>query len=214
MRVMKLKPLSICETNSYLVISEENNAVLIDAPADADYIIEQTRLFGCELKKIFLTHGHFDHVGAVADLVDKTGCEVYIHPLDQELLRTGDEMAAAMFRAKGLRRYDGEIKLFTENDILKLDELEFDILETPGHTKGSVCFICGNVMFSGDTLFARSIGRTDLQGGDYQQMKKSLTKIADLGGDLTIYPGHMGVTSLSEEKRLNPYLKEYSGGGF
>ncbi len=209
MRIFKLKPLSICETNSYLVVSEKNNAVLIDAPADADYIMDQIEFYGVELKKIFLTHGHFDHIGAVADLVDRTGCEVYIHPMDKDKLTDENSMLANHFRARGCRKYTGEVKLFTENDILTLDELEFDVLDTPGHTSGSACFICGSSMFSGDTLFARSIGRTDMPDGNSQQMMKSLAKIADLGGDLTIYPGHMVTTTLEEEKKFNLYLKEF-----
>ena len=214
MRIIKLRPLSICETNSYIVISEKGSAALIDAPADADYILGQLDFYGCTLKKIFLTHGHFDHIGAVADLVEATGCEVYIHPLDEKMLRSGDAMLATHFRSRGYKTYSGEVTLFTENDILRLDELEFDILETPGHTPGSVCFICGEDMFTGDTLFRRSIGRTDLDGGNFEQMKKSLAKIADLGGNLNIYPGHMGNTTLDEERRTNPYLREISGGGF
>lgn len=213
MRIINLKPLSICETNSYLVVSEQKNAVLIDAPADAPYILEQLEFYGCKLKKIFLTHGHFDHIGAVADLVEATGCEVYIHPMDKNMLKNGDASLAAFFRARGSKSYDGEMVLFTEEDILTLDELEFDVLETPGHTQGSVCFICGELMFTGDTLFSKSIGRTDLEGGSYQQLKRSLAKIADLGGNLTIYPGHMGITTLDEERRANPYLREFSGGG-
>ena len=214
MKVIKLKPLSICETNSYLVISDRKNAVLIDAPADADYILSEAETFGCTIKKIFLTHGHFDHVGAVADLVEKTGCEVYIHVMDKPKLSDESSMLASHFRSRGHKVYNGEVKLFTENDILTLDELEFDVLETPGHTSGSVCFICGTSMFSGDTLFARSIGRTDMPDGNYEAMKKSLAKIADLGGDLTVYPGHMGITTLDTEKKYNPYLREYTGGGF
>lgn len=213
MRIIKLKPLSICETNSYFVISERNNAVLIDAPSDAPYILEQLEFYGCTLKKIFLTHGHFDHIGAVADLVEATGCEVYIHPLDKDMLQNGDAALTKLFRVRGCRCYDGEITVFTENDILRLDELEFDVLETPGHTRGSVCFICGEVMFTGDTLFSKSIGRTDFEGGSYEQIMASLAKIADLGGNLTIYPGHMNATTLDEERRTNMYLREVSGGG-
>ena len=213
MRVIQLKPLSICETNSYIVVSEQNNAVLIDAPFDAPYILEELNSHNCTLKKIFLTHGHFDHIGAVADLVEATGCEVYIHPMDEKILRTGDEMLAVHFRSRGYKSYSGDVNLFTENDILKLDELEFDVLETPGHTPGSVCFICGETMFTGDTLFRRSIGRTDLAGGDMDRMKRSLARIADLGGNLKIYPGHMGSTYLDDERRTNPYLREYAGGG-
>ncbi len=214
MKVIRLKPLSICETNSYIVISKQNNAVLIDAPFDAPYILAELENNNCTLKKIFLTHGHFDHIGAVADLVEATGCEVYIHPLDEKMLRSGDEMLAVHFRSRGYKSYNGDVKLFTENDILRLDELEFDILETPGHTPGSVCYICGDVMFTGDTLFNRSIGRTDLEGGNFSQMKRSLGRIAELGGDLTVYPGHMGITTLDSERKFNPYLRENSGGGF
>lgn len=212
MRIIMLKPLSICDTNSYLVISEQNNAVLIDAPADADYILGEAKLYGCTIKKIFLTHGHFDHIGAVADLVDKTGCEVYIHVMDKRKLTSEDGMLANYFRSRGNRVYTGDVKVFTENDILTLDELEFDVLETPGHTSGSVCFICGTNMFSGDTLFARSIGRTDMPDGDMEMMKRSLVKIADLGGDLTVYPGHMGITTLKEERKYNIYLKSAMNG--
>lgn len=208
MKIYQLKPLSICDTNSYIVASEQNNAVLIDAPDDAEYILDQLDIFEVSLKKIFLTHGHFDHIGAVADLVDETGCEVYIHPLDKNKLTDNDEMLSVFFRAKGISNYTGDVTLFTENDILTLDELEFDVLETPGHTKGSVCFICGNVMFTGDTLFARSIGRTDMPDGDINAMMKSLIKIADLGGNLTIYPGHMSPTTLDEERKYNYYLQQ------
>lgn len=212
MKVFKLKPLSVCETNSYLVVSEKNNAVLIDAPADADYIMEQIEFYGVTLKKIFLTHGHFDHVGAVSDLVERTGCEVYIHVFDKPKLTDDTGTLVNLFRVRGHKKYTGDVKVFTENDILTLDELEFDVLETPGHTSGSVCFICGNIMFSGDTLFARSIGRTDMPDGSYASIRKSLAKIADLGGDLTVYPGHMCATTLDAERQLNPYLKEFSGG--
>ena len=117
-------------------------------------------------------------------------------------------MLSVFFIVKGIRNYTGDVTLFTENDILTLDELEFDVLETPGHTKGSVCFICGNVMFTGDTLFARSIGRTDMPDGDINAMMKSLIKIADLGGNLTIYPGHMSPTTLDEERKYNYYLQQ------
>lgn len=206
MNIYRLKPLSVCETNSYIVASKENNAVLIDAPADPDYILSQIEEKGLTLKKIFLTHGHFDHVGAVADLAERTGCEVYIHVFDKPKLTDDAGTLVNLFRVRGHRKYEGDVHVFTEDDVLKLDDLEFDVLETPGHTSGSVCFICGTDMFSGDTLFARSVGRTDMPDGDYNALLKSLCKIADLGGNLTVYPGHMGVTTLDAERKFNPYL--------
>ena len=205
MRVFQLLPLSVCDTNSYIVASNSNNCVLIDAPDDAGYILEQIGLFGLLLKKIFLTHGHFDHIGAVAELVRRTGCEVYIHQNDLARLADGDASAGRVFGISGAEGF-AEGKPFGDEDVLTLDELEFDVLHTPGHTPGSCCFIVKDCMFTGDTLFARSIGRTDLPGGDMAQMHRSLKKILDLGGDLKIYPGHMKVTSLDKEKKLNPYL--------
>ena len=172
MKIYRLKPLSVCETNSYIVASEENNCVLIDAPADPDYILGEIESHGLTLKKIFLTHGHFDHIGAVADLVDRTGCEVYIHIMDKPKLTDDAGMLANLFRIRGHRNYTGKVNVFTEDDILKLDELEFDVLETPGHTSGSVCFICGMNMFSGDTLFSRSVGRTDMPDGSSPALMK------------------------------------------
>ena len=122
MKIYRLKPLSVCETNSYIVASEENNCVLIDAPADPDYILGEIESHGLTLKKIFLTHGHFDHIGAVADLVDRTGCEVYIHIMDKPKLTDDAGMLANLFRIRGHRNYTGKVNVFTEDDILKLDE--------------------------------------------------------------------------------------------
>ena len=210
MRIFKLKPLSVCDTNCYIVASQQNNAVLIDAPADADYIIEQLEFYGVTLKKIFITHGHFDHIGAVADLVEKTGCEVYIDIFDKNKLSDNSGALANLFRIAGYRSYTGEVNTFNDGDILTLDELEFKVMETPGHSSGSVCFICQDNIFTGDTLFAKSQGRTDFPDGDEELMKKSLAKIASIEEDLHVYPGHMSTSTLKEEKRFNPYLI-YSG---
>lgn len=209
MKIFRLKPLSVCDTNSYIVSGNGKNCALIDAPDDADYILEQIDMLGLKLKKIFLTHGHFDHIGAVADLFDKTGCEVYIHDKDLYKLTDDTGMLADLFRIRGARKFDKAIP-FGEKDVLTLDELEFDVLHTPGHTSGSVCFISGDNMFSGDTLFARSVGRTDMPDGDTSALINSLKKISELGGNLKIYPGHMAVTTLDEERMYNPYLR----GGF
>ncbi len=206
MKIYRLKPLSVCDTNSYVVASEKNNCVLIDAPADADYILGMIDVYGLTLKKIFLTHGHFDHVGAVGELVERTGCEVYIHEYDLDKLLHGDGLLSRGFAEGSFKRVENAAT-FSEDDILTLDELEFDVVHTPGHTSGSVCFITGSNMFSGDTLFARSVGRTDMPDGSYKKLMQSLEKIYDLAGDLTIYPGHMEITTLETEKMYNPYLR-------
>ena len=211
MRVFKLKPLSVCDTNSYLVVSEKNNAVLIDAPADAEYIKEQLDFYNVSLKKIFLTHGHFDHCGAVSDLVEMTGCEVYISIFDKTKLTDNNGSVANLFMIRGFKNYTGKVELFDDSDILSLDELEFRVIATPGHTSGSVCFLCDDYLFTGDTLFAKSCGRTDMPDGDSTAMRKSMAKLSALSGDYHVCPGHMCVSTLESEKKYNPYLREFSG---
>ena len=207
MEIIKLRPLSVCETNSYIVAAESGNCVLIDAPSDAEYIYNEIVKRHLELKKILLTHGHFDHVGAVADLVDKTGCEVYIHEDDINKLSDAEGMLINFFRIRGFRTFDGAVPI-KDGDIIKLEELEFDVVHTPGHTSGSVCFIIGDVMFSGDTIFRRSVGRTDMPDGDSEKLMGSMKVIGELGGNLRILPGHMEETSLDDERKYNYYLKQ------
>lgn len=205
MKIIKLKPLSEIGTNSYIVETESKNAVLIDAPADADYIISQLREYGLNLKKILLTHGHIDHTGAVCDLAYKTGCEVYIHSADNSKLYDA-ELSLSNFLGIHLKPYRNA-KTFDDGDIIVQDELEFEAVSTPGHTSGSVCYICGDVMFSGDTLFYRSVGRTDMVDGDSETLIKSLNKLKEIKFDYTVYSGHGAPTSLADEKAFNPYMR-------
>ena len=109
----------------------------------------------------------------------------------------------------GLNRFNEykDAKSFKDGDKILVDELEFKVIHTPGHTSGSVCFVIGDCMFSGDTLFARSIGRTDMPDGNTTLMMKSLGKLAELKDNFTIYPGHMSVTTLENEKKYNPYMR-------
>lgn len=207
MEIIKLRPLSICDTNSYIVASNTGSCVLIDAPADADYILGEISKRHLELKKILLTHGHFDHVGAVADLAERTGCEVYIHEADLPKLSDAEGMLVNFFRVRGSRSFDGALPI-CDGDIIKQDELEFDVVHTPGHTSGSVCFIIEDIMFSGDTLFQRSVGRTDMPDGDPEKLAASMKTLNDLGGNLRVLPGHMDETSLDDERRYNYFLKQ------
>lgn len=205
MQIYTLRPLSVCATNSYIVAGEQGNAVLIDAPDNAGYILSEIEGRGLKLKKILLTHGHFDHVGAVAELAEKTGCEVYIHEADLEKL-TDDRKNLVGDFGGSMKHYSRAIA-FKDGDVITMDELEFKVIHTPGHTSGSVCFVCGDSMFTGDTLFAGSMGRTDMPDGDITAMIASLRKLANIKEDYNVYPGHMGTTTLEDEKYFNPYLK-------
>ncbi len=205
MKITKLKPLSDIGTNSYIVETDKKNAVLIDAPADAEYIISQLNENGLNLKKILLTHGHIDHTGAVYDLVEKTGCQVYIHSADNIKLYD-DEISLSDYLNIPLKPYR-DADVLSDGDIIIQDELKFEVISTPGHTSGSVCYVCGDVMFSGDTLFYRSVGRTDMIDGDSETLIKSLIKLKEINYDYTVYSGHGEPTSLADEKAFNPYMR-------
>ena len=191
MNIQKLT-LGLYQTNTYL-LANDTEAVVIDPGYEADTILDA--LAGKTLKAILLTHGHFDHVGAVKELVAETGCQVWIHAAEATM--------PPMVTAGPLyftHTYD-------EGDTISpIEGLELTVLHTPGHTPGSVCLLMGKEMFSGDTLFACSFGRTDLPGGDPRKMMESLRRLASLQGNFFIHPGHGGSTTLDAEKRFNPYM--------
>ena len=194
MNVKKLA-LGAYQTNCYL-LWEGDLAVVIDPGYEPDTILRALETLGMELKTILLTHGHFDHVGAVRELVAETGCEVYIHPSETSLppMITDGQLYYT-------RTYD-------EGDTISpIPGVELTVLHTPGHTPGSVCLLWKDQMFSGDTLFEGSCGRVDLPGGDPTQMMASLRRLASLETDYHVHPGHGGSTTLAQEKRYNPYLR-------
>ena len=197
---IKTIPVGQLETNCYVVVNEETLACVVIDPGDEsnaimDYI-ESNRL-RCEA--IMLTHGHFDHVGAVNEILEQTGCALYINPRDE-----GYEVGKSGMKFKmpeGGKYYD-------DGDIIVEAGLEFKVLATPGHTPGSVCLICGGALFTGDTLFRGSCGRADLPGGSMREEMRSLKKRCELEGDYEVYPGHMDSSSLERERRFNHYCRE------
>ena len=178
-------------TNCYL-LEGTDGCLVIDPAGEPDRVL--AALGDRKLVAILLTHGHFDHVGAVRDLVAETGCDVYIHPA--ELGLPSAITAGPLYHTH----------TYGEGDRLTLAGLSFTVLHTPGHTPGSVCLCFGDQMFCGDTLFAGSIGRTDLPGGDSKTMGQTLRRLAALEGDFRVWPGHGGPSTLIEEQRYNPYL--------
>lgn len=197
---IKTIPVGQLETNCYVVVNEETLACVVIDPGDEsntimDYI-ESNRL-KCEA--ILLTHGHFDHVGAVNEILEQTGCALYINPRDEdyEVGKSGVKFKMP----EGGKYYD-------DGDVIVEAGLEFKVLATPGHTPGSVCLICGDALFTGDTLFRGSCGRTDLPGGSMREEMRSLKKICRLEGDFEVYPGHMDSSTLERERRFNHYCRE------
>ena len=194
MNVKKLA-LGAYQTNCYL-LWEGDKAVVIDPGYEPDTILRALETLGMDLSAILLTHGHFDHVGAVKELVAETGCEVYIHAAEAALppMMTAGELYFTRTYAEG-------------DTITPVPGMELTVLHTPGHTPGSVCLLWGDQMFSGDTLFAGSCGRVDFPGGNPQEMLRSLRRLASLEADYRVHPGHGESTTLAEEKRYNPYLR-------
>ena len=190
-------PLGPLETNCYVVADEATGRCAIVDPGDDGAAVaqwlEQQQLTPAYL---FLTHGHYDHVGGIADLrAEYPDLPVYVHTADTAL-------------PPQLSRGLSWTHTYDEGDTISMDSIAFHVLSPPGHTPGSVCLLAGNLLLSGDTLFAGSCGRTDFPGGSWQQMLASLKKLAQLEGDYTVLPGHGGATTLQTERDTNPYMKE------
>ena len=184
------------QTNCYIIHEETSKTCcVIDPGYDADFILDKLESLGLTLEAIALTHGHFDHVGAVKELAAETQCDVYIHP---------EDLSMPPMMTAGPLYYT---KTYAEGTQLKLAGLDIGVLHTPGHTPGSVCLICENSIFSGDTLFRGSCGRTDLPGGDWATITKSLNRLATLEGNFWVYSGHGPTSTLRDEKKYNPYMR-------
>ena len=198
-------PVGMLATNCYLLASAEKNCAIIDPGARPDMIMAAVEQKELVPQMILLTHGHYDHIGAVNKLCAAFGIPVYIGAADAEMLRTEPTIAPMLRGADEEFIIDGTTPV-REGDSLALDELTISVLDTPGHTRGGVVYICGDALFAGDTLFCGGVGRTDLPGGDTGVLRRSLQKLAALPGDYAVYPGHEESTTLATERRSNPYL--------
>jgi hydroxyacylglutathione hydrolase len=196
--------------NTYIFRRDGSDRALIVDPGDeADKLLAAIDGLGVGLDGILLTHTHFDHVGAVAPVAKATGAEVWVPEAEKFVL--DDIMAFVPWPGFGpFESYDAEHTL-SGGDRLELAGFEIDVLSTPGHSPGHVTFSIPNetAIFSGDVLFQGSVGRTDLPGGDWNTLLESIRSLVEgLPEETTIYPGHMGLTSLGAERAGNPFLAE------
>ena len=196
MEIYNLFPGSFA-SNCYLLLCG-GEAAVVDPSADADAILQKITEHGAALKYILLTHGHFDHICSLDSLREKTGVPAYVHKGDVDM--PSDAQKNAFFLFFGQKRsWRTPEKTLAEGDILQLGNEEIRVLHTPGHTEGSVCFLCAdNILITGDTLFDRGFGRYDLWGGDPLKLRRSLARLATLDSSLTIYAGHGCTTDLGD----------------
>ena len=191
-------------TNCYILCDEEANVCAVIDPGDeAERIAAMVASSGCTPIMILLTHGHFDHTSAVRPLLERyPDVPVYIHKKDAVETDRGELLFHRVGPAN--QRY------YQEGDTLPLGSLTLRVLETPGHSEGSVCLLVEGqgVLFAGDTLFRCSCGRCDFPGGDYRAMLKSLARLGALEGQYTVYPGHDSATDMDYERKYNPYMKQ------
>lgn len=184
------------ETNCYILYADNSTECLVIDPGyEPERIMDAVKKLGKTISAILLTHGHFDHVGGVREIFSQTDCDIYLCPADCQM---PEQMTA------GPLCYTNS---YQDGDTLNLAGLTLQVLHTPGHTPGSVCLLCENALFAGDTLFAGSCGRTDLPCGDWDTLASSLGRLKALPDDYTVYPGHGEATRLSLEKAYNPYLR-------
>ncbi len=188
-------PLGAYQTNCYLAWGDKaDSCIVIDPGYTPQRVLEEAEKLGKTISAILLTHGHFDHVGGVKEIAADTDCKVYLH--EYELSQPEQMTAGPLYYTH----------TYGEGDILNLSGLSLRVLHTPGHTPGSVCLLAEDTLFSGDTLFMDSCGRTDFPGGSTPAILQSLKRLAGLDGDYRVLPGHGPATTLSQEKQFNPYM--------
>jgi hydroxyacylglutathione hydrolase len=176
-------------------------AIVIDPAGDANELL--SALAGQPVAAIVLTHGHFDHMGAVAELIADTGAPLLVHAADATRVAGGGNGHVFGMPMAGVE----PTRLLGDGDRVEAGALALEVLHTPGHTPGSICLLGGGRLFSGDTLFASSAGRTDLPGGDGRALRESIaSKLAPLPDEVRVHPGHGPGTTIGRERRVNPFF--------
>lgn len=209
MKIVKVPSVGY-ESNCWLIIDENSGEyAMVDPSASPESIDNKLKYMNLEsdkFKYVLLTHGHFDHIYSADYVRDKYGCILCVHKNDADFLTDSYKNANKVFFGEDLILRPAE-KLLCDGDVLSLGNLEIKVIHTPGHTTGCVCYLVGDHMLCGDTIFDMSVGRTDLPGGSTRIILESLRKIKNMPGDIRLYPGHGGTTTIKEQIITNPYLK-------
>ena len=197
--LIKTIPVGQLETNCYVVTNENTlECVVIDPGDESNTILDYMEANRLQCRAVMLTHGHYDHVGAVDAIAEETGATVYMNEQDDARHHIDSHFPYTL-------KENG--KSYDDGDVIEAAGLRFDVIGTPGHTPGGVTLRCEDALFTGDTLFKGSCGRADLPGGDMVTELKSLRRICELPGDYEVYPGHMDPSTLEREREFNYYCR-------
>ena len=197
--LIKTIPVGQLEENCYIVTNERTlECVVIDPGDESNTILDYLESNHLTCRAVMITHGHYDHVGAADAVAEETGATVYMNRLDDAEVRRDPHFPFHL-------PADGEY--YGDGDSIEIASLRFEVIGTPGHTPGGVSLRCGDALFTGDTLFRGSCGRTDLVGGDMEEELRSLRRLCSLEGDYEVYPGHMDSSTLARERLFNYYCR-------
>ncbi len=187
----------------FLVNRDDKSAILIDCGTDYNLVQNKAKELGVTIKALFLTHAHYDHAGCGAQL-QRQGVNVYVSSLDAEKLLNQDNLAH--YFGVQFERFTPDYT-FTDGETLSIAGFKVKAMLTPGHTDGSATFLIDDLLFTGDTLFENSVGRTDFPSGSYSELKESVMRLYKLEGDYKVYPGHGDSTTLSKERKYNMFVR-------
>ncbi|HEX3028790.1 MAG TPA: MBL fold metallo-hydrolase [Clostridia bacterium] len=203
--IFKCFPVGMFESNSY-ILGSQGEGIVIDAGIKSSYITEFAEKNYLKIKYIILTHSHIDHICHIDEIKNATGALVAVHEEDAKgLVEELYNLSALMGMNKAFGKADILLK---DGDSIEVGDLRFDIIHTPGHTKGCICVKSEKMLFTGDTLFRMSVGRTDLLGGSRQELKKSiLDKLMKFEDDTIVYTGHGESSTIGYEREHNPFIK-------
>ncbi len=206
--ILQTIPAGMNQTNCYIVGCEETKqGAVIDPGGEGKRLVREIERSGLDVRYVLITHAHFDHIGGIADVVEATGAKLAIHPNERPLLENGG--GASMWGLKVTPSPPPDVAL-SDGQIIEVGQLTFEVLLTPGHSPGGVSFYEaeGGMAFVGDVLFSNGIGRTDLHGGDWETLMRSIKEVLfALPEETVIYPGHGPKTTVGREKRTNPWVR-------
>lgn len=194
--------------NCYAIYDENaKQAIIIDPGDEPDLMLDFLKENDLNVKYIICTHGHFDHIGAVKEIKEETGALILLHEKDLEIYRNSPEVAVQLFGI-AIDPQPEPDRLIQDGENIKFNDSILQIIHTPGHSPGSICIYMNGNLFTGDTLFAGSVGRTDILGGSMKELLDSLKKISSLPGETVVFPGHGPKTKLEIEIKTNPFYHE------